>query len=634
MSGRPAGWLTPTICAALCLLTAPASAFQLFGFEIFGQSEDPDAIEILDPLPYQVSTTLDQTALGRSLLEVSNVWQRRDRPASGSAGLIVGAKADYRRLLAKLYTEGYYSGAINIRLNGREVAGLPNTEELSQPVVVEISIDPGPPFVFGQTVVENPPGRFALGDAGRPGTQQRLFTAGAPARADVIDEVGEEAIALWREFGHPKARVADRIVIADHGRQVLDTTIILDPGQSATFDRPVIRGSRTVRSEFIRHIADIDEGDRFNPQAMEDARRRLNSTGAFSSVRLEEGEEIGPDGQLPLTIAVQDRKPRRIGVGATFSSIDGIGAEAFWMHRNVFGRAERLRFDVEVGGIDPDTDVEDYDYLAAVSLRMPGFLDAELNLEVGVEAKQEDLDIYRERSLSTMVALDRRFTEALSGTFMLEATRSRIEDDLGDRVFRVFASELGVIYERRDNILDPTRGYYLEGRISPFVETRFDTFAADAEIDARGYLSFGEARGTVLAARVGLGTVIGNPDPIELPPDQLFFAGGGGSVRGYGFRSIGSAASDDTLGGLSLFEGSVELRQRVTERFGGVLFVDAGYVGDEISPFDGFDPRYGVGLGLRYNTDFGPIRLDVATPIDPRPGDPTIALYVGLGQAF
>ncbi len=624
------------LAASFLQIAEPASALELFGFQIFGEDEpDSDKVEILDPLDYTVSPEIltSEGKLRRRLLAASDVWQRRNEPASGSAGLIVAAKADYRRLLATLYTEGHYAGAISILLNGVEAGDLPNTSQLRAPVSVTLSVDPGPGYRFGTTRVENPPSGFILGSDWPPGTVRSVFASGDPARADVIDDVGEEAVDLWRSKGHPLAVVTDREVVANHATNTVDALIVLEPGQQASLEEPSVRGSKRVPPGFIRYMTGLSEGEGYSPEALDRARARLTRLGVFRSVRLVEGTEIGEDGLLPITVDVQDRKPRRVGVGATLSSLDGIGLEAFWLHRNVLGRAERLRFDAKVGGIDDVRSVSDYDYLASVSYRVPGVFNPDTDLEVGASAEQNVFDIYRDRSVSAYVGFRRIFTPRLDGSLFLDTSYSRVEDEIGTREFLTFAVESELTFDKRDNPTDATRGYYLSGEVTPFYEVEFESLAVRSELDARGYLSFGATRGTVLAARIGIGSVLGGALR-ELPPDQLFFSGGGGSVRGYGFRSIGTEVGGDTLGGRSFLELSAEYRQRITESFGMVAFVDSGFVSNDTLPFAGYDPRIGVGLGLRYNTGLGPLRLDIGTPVDRRPNDPRVAFYIGLGQAF
>jgi translocation and assembly module TamA len=197
-----------------------------------------------------------------------------------------------------------------------------------------------------------------------------------------------------------------------------------------------------------------------------------------------------------------------------------------------------------------------------------------------------------------------------------------------------------IAYDRRNDPFDATRGYYLAATADPFYEAEFGNTAARTTVEGRVYRGFGEDDRIVLAGRALVGSYFG-PDAAESPPDMLFFAGGGGSVRGYPYRSIGvetlpSGIDDDPfiVGGAGLIEGSGELRYRFGESWGAVGFVDTGYV-TETSGFGGeTDLRTGAGLGVRYYTPIGVLRGDLAAPLNRRPDDSPVALYIGIGQAF
>jgi translocation and assembly module TamA len=189
-------------------------------------------------------------------------------------------------------------------------------------------------------------------------------------------------------------------------------------------------------------------------------------------------------------------------------------------------------------------------------------------------------------------------------------------------------------YDSRDNATDATEGFFAEATLQPFQELEYGNTVVRGTAEGRTYFGFGEENRFVLAGRVKLGMLTGAPIS-ELPPDSLFFAGGGGSVRGYAYRNIGvETASGNVIGGRSLAEASLEARVRVTNSIGLVGFVDAGYVAEDTIPSFDEDVRIGAGVGLRYLTGLGPIRLDVAVPLNRREDDPSVAFYVGIGQAF
>jgi translocation and assembly module TamA len=359
----------------------------------------------------------------------------------------------------------------------------------------------------------------------------------------------------------------------------------------------------------------------------------------FSSVRVVEAETIDADGDLDMTIIAQDGPPRTLGIGATVSTNEGLGIEAFWQHNNLFGRAERLRFEASATSLGL-VGAPEIDYNVAVSFLRPGVFNPNADFIASLGARAVDLDTYRETSATGKVGLQRTNARNINGELSLAVTRARFEDFFGTRDFLMVIPNVRGDYDRRDDTLDPSRGYYLQADLRPFYEFEYGNFGARGTLEGRVYHGFGARSDFVLAARARVGSYYG-PDEEESPPDQLFFAGGSGSVRGYAYRSIGVEftkpnGNTGIVGGRSLIDGSIEGRYRATPRFGGVGFLDAGYVSPDsrLGGFDDAELRLGAGVGLRYFTGLGPLRVDVATPINRRPEDSLAAFYVGIGQAF
>ncbi|MEM8787009.1 MAG: autotransporter assembly complex family protein [Pseudomonadota bacterium] len=619
--------------AALLIGAAPAKAIEIFGRTFFEREDEADGVRVIDPQPYVATFQVagDNGDLENGLKQASTIWTSRDEPASGSAGLIAAAQGDYRNLLAYLYAEGYYGGAISIRIAGREATDVTLTADLPEGVQVDIAVDPGPLFRFGQTQVINPPPPRPREDTGDEPVPER-FQPGREARADVIGLIGDDAILGWRLAGHPKAELAGREAIADHAENTLDVRIDIAPGPAARFGPVTVEDTRPVDPDFIKYIANLPEGDPFSPAEIDAAIARLNRLGVFRAARIIEAEEVAPDGSLPLTIRAVPQKPRRFGLGATASSTEGIGFEAFWLHRNLFGRAERLRFDGSIGGLGDGGIADDIDLGLGVSFVKPGVFDPDTDLETSAFLEQNVFDTFEEQKAGVSFGFSRIFTENLEGSAAVDLTFSEVTDDLGERQFLTLGLPVSLAYDVRDNPLDATRGYFIEGTARPFAEFEFDTLAIRTLVSGRTFFEVIEDR-TVLAFRAQFGTVFGGALD-ELNPDELFFTGGGGSVRGFEFRSNGIDVDGDILGGRSAVELSAEVRQRFTRRFGGALFVDGGLVSEEIFPVDTADLTVGVGVGLRFYTALGPLRVDVASAVDRDDDDPPFAVYIGIGQAF
>ena len=623
---------------------SPAAGFDLFGIHLWGAREGDDAIEIIDPLPYTVTmhVTGGEDGLEKKMQAASSLWGDRESPASGNAGLLSKARGDYRRLLAALYGEGYYGPTISIRAAGVEVADATLAAAFPSPTPVVIDITAGAPFRFGTTRIVNPPPGLVDEHEDTPTPASLGFAPGEPALSGVINQVSALAIERWRQDAHAKAREADREVIADHPARQLDVALTFDPGRAAHYGPTRVVGTRRMDPAFVAFMADLPEGKRFDPDDVQAAIDRLNRLGVFRSLRVEEADAIGPDGSLPMTVFVEDRRPRTIGFGGTLSTIDGIGVSAYWMHRNLFRHAERLRFEAGIDGLGSSLNPEDYDYNLGVNFTRPGVWTPDTSFVTGLVAQRANFDTYRVRSITGTAGISQLFGARLTGELFAQISRARYDDDFGIRHFTTFGLVGRGAYDDRNDPLDATRGYYVAVEAQPFYEAEYGNTALRGTLEGRAYHGFGAEDRVVLAGRAKIGTYLG-PDAAESPPDLLFFAGGGGSVRGYEYRSIGvgtmvtsNGETSDTfiVGGSGLVETSVELRYHFAEKYGAVGFVDTGYV-TENSNFSGSsDFQVGAGLGFRYYTGIGVLRADLATPVNPRPQDSPVALYIGIGQAF
>lgn len=617
------------------LLVSGASAFEFFGIKLFEDQSEIDADAVIgDPQTY--TATLETTAtgdLGNAIRGASALLADQATPASGAAGLLAKARSDYRRILAALYNQGYYGGAISILVGGKEAANLPPDTDLPDPVAVVLKVDAGPLFRFGNVKISN---RAPIAsEAGDEVEQPEVagFGAGLVAKATVVGRAEQLAVDAWRQQGYAEAAVVDRQVVADHASDTVDVTITVAPGRHATVGPIGVSGTNRMDPSFVAQQTGLNPGDDYDPDDIARAEKRLARLDVFRAMRIEAAGAIGNDGVLPFNVIVEEQAERRFGVGATYSTIDGLGIEGFHLWRNLFGRAERLRLDAKVAGINWPIATEQFDYAFGGTFTKPGFLNPDNDLVAAVSAERSVLPAYTETSASARVGMTQYLFDQLTLDGSVFYERSLFEDDFGTRNFSLAGLTGGLIWDARDNPSDATEGFYVNVTAEPFYEFYYGNPAFRTTAEVRGYLNLLGDKQLVLAGRAKIGALVG-PAIDEIPPDRLFFAGGGGSVRGYGFKSIGVEGPGDTVtGGKYLVEGSLEARYKVTNDIGIVAFVDGGYVAAE--EFPGLDQlRIGVGAGVRYYTGLGPLRLDVAVPLNKRPGDPDYALYVGIGQAF
>lgn len=548
------------------------------------------------------------------------------RPADGprdGQDLIAAARADYGRLIGILYEAGYFAPVISIRLDGREASGI--SPFAAPPAIgrVDIRVDPGAPFRLGQADI----GPLAPGTALPEG-----FRPGAAASTPLLRDATRAALAGWQNRGHATAAVTDQRITARHRAALLDVAIALEPGPVIRFGNLLPEGQSRTRPDRIRAIAGLPVGAVYDPATLARAETRLRDTGTFSAVALRLAEP-NPENLADVTALVTEAPLRRLGFGAEIASDEGVMLTAYWLHRNLLGGAERLRFDLAVSGINDITSGDGIDTELTARFDRPASLGPDTGLTLEAEAL-----VLREPSFrSDGLGLEGRLTRRVSDKLTLEAgvglSASRITDGLGRRDITRLTLPLGATHDSRDEPLDARRGLFAKAAVTPF-QVLGGGAGARILLDGRGYLPIGATARTRLAGRLQLGTVTGGA-LTEIPPDDLFFSGGSGTVRGQAFHALGALQAGQPSGGRSFAGLSGELRHDIGEtRFGIVGFIDAGYVSGDAWGQGPGDWHSGAGLGLRYTTPFGPLRVDLSTPATGKRVGGNLFLYIGIGQAF
>ncbi|MDZ4094115.1 MAG: autotransporter assembly complex family protein [Paracoccaceae bacterium] len=540
--------------------------------------------------------------------------------------VFAAALAEYGRLVGALYAQGHYSPVINIRVDGREAAEIAPLDAPSAIRRIEVVVDPGPAFVFSTARVAP----LAKGTVLPEG-----FAPGKKAKSGLILESVGAGVDGWRAQGHAKAAPANQSITADHARQTLAADITLAAGPRLRFGPLSVTGQDRMRQGRIRKIAGLPEGEVFDPEALRRSAERLRRTGVFRSVTLTEADTISDPDLLGITAAVVEDKPRRYSLGAEIASFDGLELSGAWMHRNLFGGAERLTLGSAISNIGAQA--SGVDYKLGVRLDRPATFSPDTTLGFKTDFEHLNEDDYNGDLLSVGVDVSHYFSEKLTVRAGVEFNASNVNDFGGQTRFRNLALPLGLTWDNRDVKLDASKGFFLNAEAKPFLGFNTTDSGARLTMDARAYKGFGADRPVVLAGRVQLGTVLG-ANLRNTPRDQLFYSGGAGTVRGQPYQSLGisilrAAGKQFQTGGLAFLAASGEVRAKVTDTIGIVGFVDVGHVG----ALDFFDDlggwHSGAGIGLRYDTGFGPIRLDVAAPTSGNTGK-GIQIYIGVGQSF
>ncbi|MCC7266263.1 MAG: outer membrane protein assembly factor [Caulobacteraceae bacterium] len=524
--------------------------------------------------------------------------------------------------IAVLRSEGYY---------GYEIE--PDVAEADPPHAV-VRATPGPRFEIQDTNidwVDDPPvtevAQAAEAAAGLPD--------GAPGRsADILAAEGR-IVALVQNRGYADVVAAPREVVVDHADRSVRPTFRIAAGELVRLDGVDLTTQGRTNRAWVLALAPWRPGEVYDPKDVAELERRLLDTGVYDSVTvaLAPKAQRTPDGLRPVIVSLSDRARRTIELGAGYSTSEGVGIDGRWTRYNVLGRADTLALRGRLAELEQRLDLE---------LALPHWRRPQQTLKLGVGAFQMNTDAYEELGAGVRADVTRRYGKTSFVTLGASVDYSKLEEvdeDAFGLVDRqrdlVLLTGLGALsLDRSNDPLDPRRGWRVEARAEPTLVVG-DTNVPYLKGQAQGsyYLPFGAEARTVLASRLRLGAIVGGT-LADVPTSRRFFAGGGGSVRGYSYQGVGPRFPDNTpSGGRSLIEGSVELRHDLTRRWGLAAFVDAGAVGEDQFP-KGRDLSVGAGIGVRYNLGFGPIRADIAIPLDKREGDPSFQIYLSIGQSF
>ncbi|MGV6873730.1 autotransporter assembly complex protein TamA [Pseudochelatococcus sp. B33] len=612
--------------------------------------EEAETIPVPDGVSYTVTFDIPDDSAAEQLEDVSDLARLQRQQPSGAVGLVARANADKGRLISALEALGYYDGRIDILLAGEPLDSSAVTARIeaarrSGPVPVRIRVTPGKRYVFG---------RFALIDATTrrplpsPDWAKLGLEAGEPAVSADVLRAETALIGEFRNQGYALAKVPARQATVDHSRQTMDIVFHVDPGRRATFGPVTVSGTDRLDPDFVRDRVPFKEGEIFSPEATARLRRDLSAYDVFDSVRVIEADHLNADGSLPIEVQVSERLPRFIGFGAKYSTTEGPAANVYWGHRNLFGGAERLRLEAQVSSTDVDTingrsrarTIEKLGYKIGASFLKPGIFTVKDDLIVEAAALREITQTYTRQGFIGSIGVKRTFSDELWGQIGIDVERAKFTAPTNTSYtnsgwYTLVGLPVQLNYDNTGDKLNPTRGVRVAAKVTPypsFLGSTVDMTKIDVTLS--GYLPLDSDARYVLAGRTRVGSIVG-AGLADIPPPHRFFAGGGGSVRGYDYQSLGP--KDDlgvVVGGRSLFEASVEARAKITDTIGVVAFADAGMAYSSATPKFDESLRYSAGLGLRYYTSIGPIRLDVARGLNRERGDPPYGLYVSLGQAF
>jgi translocation and assembly module TamA len=576
----------------------------------------PAATEVKYKTEIKVEGVKD-TSVSDALEAASQLVALEDKPPQSNAALRRRADNDLPRLAQVMHAQGYWSAKLSYALDTK-----------AQPFHLTVTVDAGPLYHLASVTFRTSAGtRPPLLDTLGPGAIG--LDIGAPARSAPVAAAEGRIVEAYAHNGRPFAKVTDRKAVVDVAKHTMNVTFTVDPGPPATFGPVNIAGLKRVHRDFVARRVGWKDGRPYDGRAVEATRQDLIRTGLFAAVRIDHAAAPDRTGAVAMTISLVEGPQRSIGAGVAYNTNIGFGAQAFWEHRNLFGEGEKLRI---TGG------VAQRQLGLAADFTKPDFIDRNQDLVADAGLLQQTTDAYNSRREQLFLGIERPLLPSLTLTTGPDFEHANVHQNqvvgLANQTYSLVGFPIVLRRDTTDDLLDPTIGGRQTLTVTPYHAVSGPTLDfVSSRLELRHYQRLDVTGRMVLAGYVALGSIVGATRD-DLPADKRLYAGGAGSVRGYAYQHAGPLdPAGVPLGGASSLELGAEFRYRITDTIGIVPFVDGGNVYPTSLP-DNASLFWGAGIGLRYYTVVGPVRLDLATPFTHRPGDSPIQVYISIGQAF
>lgn len=658
-------------CAVLLLLAACFGAPFAYG---------------ADPQPYKVElVSTGNSDLNATLKATSDLIGLRTSAPVGPFGLIGRARSDLERLKTVLESFGYYQSYVAITIDELPLDDPTLGERLTSQARnddarVKITFNLGPVYHLRKVEID--------GDVPADTRNALHLKSGDLAVAAEVLAGGDRLQTALEDEGYAFAKVDPPIAHEIPAEHVLDVSFHAVTGAQVNIGAIHFRGLKRMRESFVRRRLLVHPGERYGSTKIERARKDLLGLGVFSSVTVQIATQPDGAGNVPITFRVRERPLHAVSLNAAYSSDLGGSSGVTWTDRNMTGKADQLTLSASVINLGGSaTTGMGYDLGAKYLLPEFGHRDQTLQLAIG--ALNQSLQAYDQKALTLGATLTRKLSSIWTASIGFTGERERINQEgfltqdcpvtgcptveLPEQLisgptctttgctqevfttqrlptnYTLLALPMTLIYNTTgldSPIEDATHGIRASFSETPTLSLGARSakfFVSQASIayylDLQSWGLKQDPGRSVLALRALAGLAQG-AGQFSLPPDQRFYAGGSGTIRGYRYQSVGplfcsncTHPSYDPIGGTAINSGTAEYRQRVGRNLGFAVFVDAGQVSRDVNPLDA-TLRFGVGAGVRYYTPIGPIRLDLAGPIQRLPGGDAFEVYIGLGQAF
>ena len=604
------------------------------------------------PMPYKVTIVVEGEAkAGKELKKLmegaSTLLVNKDKAPDSLLGIELRCRTDQETAVKLLQSQCYYEGEAQFSI-----------DENAKPIAVVLTLKPGIRYHLGRADVRYEPkpnvpksftvryrtyGLFETDREELPGPKFPKTLPGVklgePIIADDMLNAVEAFPKTFHDKGYPLAKIKDAVYTLNTETKELNADIVVETGPPAYFGELRVHGNKDVTAKYIKSWIPWEKGkDPFDLDQLDDYANDLRHSSLFRSVEAKPvpGElKTNAEGiaTLPVDLTVKEAPFRTLSARAYYDTATGAGVELGWEHKNLFHNGEKLSIIAPIATQEQGI---------KFAFEKPNFYAREQKLYANAVLKHEITQAYELTGASFETGLERRLSKhfwAGGGVFYEGGT---IKENMNDeQSFAVYGPKFFIRHDSRNNQLSPTRGSTAKWTVKPFAGSYTESFMGLAQTlgGTFYYAPFKDNDGQksdklVLAARAEGGSIIG-PKRSELPSTMRYFTGGAGSVRGYVYQSIGPRdKSDDPSGGRSYQLVNLEARYKLTKDVGIVPFIDGGMTYTDPVPQIIGEMNWGAGIGLRYFTPIGPLRFDVATPLNPIEGDPPIQIYISIGQAF
>lgn len=547
---------------------------------------------------------------------VSQLVKLKENPPSTLAGLKRRAEGDIPNIILALNSLAHYGAKVEFKV-------------IEGGSTVLVKVDPGPVYPLASFKI-----RFLLNGVEthetptvRPCLEDLKIQIGEPALPEAILNAEDLLLDKLNLQGYAFAKINKRDVFADQREKVVVVLLEVETGPLTYFGPIKIKGLERVKQCFFFRKLRWQEGDVYDPKKLEKTQEALELSGLFRSVNIQHAEHLQESDQLPIEINVVEAKQRSVGFGLNYTTQLGPGITGEWEDRNFAGEGQRLTF---------RTDIWRKLQEGRLTYLVPDFKRQNQNLILQIDYNHEKTKAFTESALSLSATIERKLSENLRISY--GAMYKNLHSERSDRngTFDLFKIPLQLQWTNVDSILDPTQGAMVQFRMVPSLQILPPSFAYSINsLTTSFYQPLTADKRHIFAAKLMLGSIVG-ASKHDIPPPERFYAGSENALRGYRYLTVSPIGRDHKpLGGRSLFVYSLELRNRIGKNFGLVFFYEIGNVYLNYYPEFSKGMLQSAGLGLRYHTPVGPLRLDFAVPLDRRKHiDNAFEVYFSIGQSF